>query len=382
MTYADDIDTQVRVLAEMVRTGAIEELQARWRIAAMLLASPMIAEEIARSGAWSSHLRADLEDRCRDHILRRCTGQRIGTQHGPQGAILDLDVVAAGRSACAWVRTGLQFGLRGRWHRDIRNQAPLMGGLALDAPVGTDSTRPAMLHEMLAAPRSDVALHAEDEQADLARARFLEHAARAPESSLVFHRRDAIVQGLGVTDMLRPLHAHTRAMLADLLAGAPQDAVRTAVRDGGTPLEVLWEHWGDTERDRVAYGHPHIAHTLAEAALSPLPRPAAAGVAAFRRAVSRALVARGLDLASAAALPDAFLAAEFAARSGRDRTTRQVEGPPVPVTDWPDLLPHLGGDLASRDPHEVRTWLLGMLPVTTGAGVYPPHGWQANSEAA
>lgn len=313
----DEIDALVHGLIDAHFAGQMSEEEARRRISGALYASG-VHEDVAKT-------RTDLTQQGRNDLaemlLTLLTEKVIGSSDN--GYSLET-----GRrtSACGWARqmakAAIASEMRNARRADTRNGTPL-------DPTGFEFSVIGQTHASLIVWDTE-AVHVDGEVADLAE-QYAQIIKGMRDTDRMVVNADTICLGLGVNPAVRPEWMDDRddiltAITADetlaqrslmawrsLVIGSERDFEGCDIDDR---LLALWDDQTEDSAGVILSKSAEVAHTLALAAVSPLPRPAKKALKRLKTAVMAAPSKRDKtwrELASV--LIDSYIASEFEAVS-------------------------------------------------------------------
>ena len=297
------LDAAIRDLSEAVHRGEIPEPQARLEIAAMVLSSGLVRATVARCvRPWFHiyrHLHEDLVLMAENRMFRVITGESIDREptHGPiTQPTLDLEHIRLGASAVGYIRQGTVMNvaaLRRNLNRGVGRVVtiPPMPG----ADRGPEGKHKRWREVVSSNPGLSVEDELEKERAHLTMETYV------PAISLRRGSRKLVAQARAVSMYFqvplahRPLSVSWREHLLGLLGGDPGYALRTLRRARGEHLgdtkwtADLWRGYTPDDARAIIYGPrpQQAAHSLAAAALSPVPTANMAVIRPMTQEVTR-----------------------------------------------------------------------------------------------
>lgn len=277
-TKTVNIDKRAQTIVQGVSAGDIPDHEARWEIAALVLESNVINEvtQAIPSSREQYELRLLLTEFLESKII----------EPGNNGFDFKL---AAGASLCGWARK-MTFAAMASKRRDFRYGESRMIPVSPIMDANRVSTGQAIDFQYHNYRTPDYDQHTEEVVS-----RYEEKAKNARGVKVLHVRAQALSEGFGIPTCVRSADYLERRQLAELLEGDEElgfDSASEYLRhvysldlDGNmvadTPSPVmtdvrllnLWESFKKDDLEELVSKSPVVAHTLALAAVSDMPRP-------------------------------------------------------------------------------------------------------------
>ena len=379
-TKSANIDREIQEIARKIIAHEIDETMGRWEIIGKLVTDAKIPEYVARRAPnLTQQMRVDLAAELEDFLYEKAKSNRT------MGLEKFLE-----RSPSAWARTIARTAvqsklrdLRVKWDRHYNVDPTLVSG-AHDSEAHVDYASLSYIRASVT-DGTDVDLEADRELNDI-EDDFKAAAAGMRPSGVLRASARALLRTYKIPELVRPLSALERESIRGVIEENPELAKKTVaallVRAGDLTTEQrgisrelygLWANYTTSDLALLSKKPAAVAHTLAQAAVSPLPRPSRDQLAVALRTIRMADTGpewRGL----AKQLFDSWVAAEVEAISEFNTKSRKEDADTIAsrlaaALAWPDLVSvvtALPGRPLGADEHEVSGFIASVVDSIRG----------------